>query len=134
MNQLAEMCTTCDEPKLFSFQCQEESVESKLVISCRMMHNWIKIDHAVQELWAFYFWPQTDGLSEWVCFSYVQLSDLACWSYFIRKLPFSEDTCVYIFRVLAAWTLIKFCNASANMYIPKMLICKDQKNVLHSSV
>ena len=50
LNQLTVMCTTRGERRLISIECQKECVESKLVISCRMMHNWIKIYHVVQEL------------------------------------------------------------------------------------
>ena len=37
------MCTTYGELRLISIWYQKECLESKLVISCRMMHNWVKI-------------------------------------------------------------------------------------------
>ena len=42
-----------------SIMCMEACMESKLVITCRMMHNWIKIYHVVQEL----YWPR---LTQWL--------------------------------------------------------------------
>ena len=47
-NQLTVMCTTRGEHRLISFRCQEECMECKLVISCRMLHNLIKIHHMVK--------------------------------------------------------------------------------------
>ena len=44
-NQLNVMCTTRDERSSIDMRCQKECVESKLVISRRMMHNLIKIYH-----------------------------------------------------------------------------------------
>ena len=41
-NQLTVMCTTRGERRFISIRCQKECVESKLVISCRMMHHWSK--------------------------------------------------------------------------------------------
>ena len=40
-------------------------MENKLVISCRMMHNLIKIYHVVQELLAFSLIDQ-GGTDEWM--------------------------------------------------------------------
>ena len=48
LNQLTVMCTTRGERRLISIQCQNEFyVESKLVISSRMMHHLIKIYNVV---------------------------------------------------------------------------------------
>ena len=52
-NQLTIMCKTRGERRLISIRYQKECMESKLVnlvISCRMMHNLVKIYHVVQEL------------------------------------------------------------------------------------
>ena len=54
-NQMIVMCTTRGEIRLISIRCQKEGVESNLVISCRMMHNLIKIYHVVQELCRIFF-------------------------------------------------------------------------------
>ena len=42
-NQLTVMCTAPCERRLTNARCKKECVESKLVISYRIMHNWIKI-------------------------------------------------------------------------------------------
>ena len=43
IDQLVVICTTRSERRLFGIWCQKECVECQLVISCRMMHIWIKI-------------------------------------------------------------------------------------------
>ena len=45
LNLLTVMCTTHGEGRLINIQCHKECVESKLDISCRMMHDWINIYH-----------------------------------------------------------------------------------------
>ena len=42
MNQLTVMCTTRGERRLTGFRCQNAWMKSKLIFSCRMMHNLIK--------------------------------------------------------------------------------------------
>ena len=49
-NQLTIMYTTRGERRLIRSWCHIECVENKKVISCRMMHNWIKLYHVVQDL------------------------------------------------------------------------------------
>ena len=41
-NQLTVMCTTRGERRLIGFRCHKACMKSKLIISCRMMHNLIK--------------------------------------------------------------------------------------------
>ena len=53
INQLTVMCTNRGEGRLISIRCLKECVESKVVISCGMMHNLIKIYHVVLELLEF---------------------------------------------------------------------------------
>ena len=40
---LTLMCMTLVERRIISIWCQKECAESKLVILCRIMHNWIKM-------------------------------------------------------------------------------------------
>ena len=42
VNQLTVMCTTLGERRLIGFRCHKACMKSKLIISCRMMHNLIK--------------------------------------------------------------------------------------------
>ena len=48
------MCTTRGERRIISFRCQKECMESKLVISGRMMHNLIKLHHVVKSYEQFH--------------------------------------------------------------------------------
>ena len=67
LNQLTVMCTTRGEGRLISIQCQKECMESKLDISCRMMHNWINIYHVVSRVISIItYWTRTDKLIQWL--------------------------------------------------------------------
>ena len=41
-NQLTVICTTHGERRFIGFRCHKTCMKSKLIISCRMMHNLIK--------------------------------------------------------------------------------------------
>ena len=49
-NQLTGISTTRGERRLISIRCLKDCVEGKSVISCRMMHNLVKIYHVLHEL------------------------------------------------------------------------------------
>ena len=53
ISKLDVMCTTRGERRLMNIGYQKEYVESRLVITCRMMHNWIEIYHCVQAMRIF---------------------------------------------------------------------------------
>ena len=70
-NQLTVMCTTRGERRIISFLCQKECMERKFVISCRIMHNLIKLHHVARLRVVSYFTDrlqrmdkQTDGLTQ----------------------------------------------------------------------
>ena len=60
-NQLTVMCTTRGERRSIGFRCHKACMKSKLIISCRIMHNLIK---RVMSYFTDWLRGRTDGWTD----------------------------------------------------------------------